>query len=54
MTDLFAVFSKLVTPTGKILVPGIDDKVAPLTAEEKARYDVMCVSNLSLSPPFGH
>ncbi|KAL8281066.1 hypothetical protein RQP46_006424 [Phenoliferia psychrophenolica] len=44
MTDLFAVFSKLVTPQGKILVPGIADKVAPLTAEEKARYDVIDVT----------
>lgn len=44
MTDLFAVFSKLVTPQGKILVPGIADKVAPLTKEEKARYDVIDVT----------
>ncbi|KAK4704732.1 hypothetical protein P7C70_g1471, partial [Phenoliferia sp. Uapishka_3] len=44
MTDLFAVFSKLVTPQGEILVPGIADKVAPLTAEEKARYDVIDVT----------
>ncbi|KAM0753133.1 CNDP dipeptidase [Meredithblackwellia eburnea MCA 4105] len=44
MTDLFAVFSKLVTPSGKILVPGIADKVAPLTAEEKARYEVIDVA----------
>lgn len=27
MTDLFALFSKLVTPQGKILVPGINEKV---------------------------
>ncbi|PWN51840.1 CNDP dipeptidase [Violaceomyces palustris] len=41
MTDLFAIMSKLVTPTGEILIPGIKDLVAPLTDEEKQRYDVM-------------
>lgn len=35
MTDLFAIFSKLVTPSGEILVPGIKDLVAPLTPEER-------------------
>lgn len=44
MTDLFAVFSKLVTPAGEILVPGIADKVAPLTPEEKARYEVIDIT----------
>lgn len=44
MTDLFAVFSKLVTPSGEILVPGIADKVAPLTPEEKARYEVIDIT----------
>ncbi|TDL20649.1 CNDP dipeptidase [Rickenella mellea] len=39
MTDLIAIMSKLVTPCGKILVPGVEDLVAPLTSEEKARYD---------------
>lgn len=41
MTDLFALFSKLVTPSGTILIPGIMDTVAPLTEEERARYDVI-------------
>ncbi|KDN51446.1 CNDP dipeptidase [Tilletiaria anomala UBC 951] len=41
MTDLFAIMSKLVTPQGKILIPGINELVAPLTDEEKKRYDVM-------------
>lgn len=31
MIDLAHLFSKLVTPQGKILVPGIMDKVMPLT-----------------------
>jgi len=38
MTDLFHLFSKLVSPTGEILVPGVNDLIAPLTDEEKARY----------------
>lgn len=44
MTDLFALFSKLVTPAGEILVPGIADNVAPLTAEERARYEVIDIT----------
>ncbi|EMS23862.1 glutamate carboxypeptidase [Rhodotorula toruloides NP11] len=39
MTDLFALFSKLVTPQGKILVPGINEKVAPLTDDERKLYE---------------
>ncbi len=31
--------SKLVTPAGKILVPGLNDLVAPLTKEERALYE---------------
>ena len=49
MTDLFAIFSKLVTPQGEILVPGIKDLVAPLTPEERKRYEVMEFS-LSVRP----
>lgn len=41
MTDLFAIMSKLVTPQGQILVPGIQDLVAPLTPEEAKRFDNM-------------
>lgn len=44
MTDLFAIFSKLVTPGGQILIPGIADKVAPLTPQEKALYDVIDIT----------
>ncbi len=33
--------SKLVTPEGKILVPGLSDLVAPLTEEERKRYEVI-------------
>ncbi|GJN90570.1 hypothetical protein Rhopal_003582-T1 [Rhodotorula paludigena] len=54
MTDLFAIFSKLVSPQGKILVPGINEKwgridstrpkVAPLTDEERKLYEVIDVT----------
>jgi Cys-Gly metallodipeptidase DUG1 len=35
MTDLFHLFSKLVTPHGKILIPGLDELVDELTPEER-------------------
>lgn len=41
MTDLFAIFSKLVTPQGQILVPGVNELVAPLTDEERSRYETI-------------
>ena len=41
MTDLFALFSKLVTGKGEILIPGINELVAELTPEERKRYEVM-------------
>lgn len=41
MTDLFQIMSRLVTPKGEILIPGIKELVAPLTDEEKKRYEVM-------------
>lgn len=44
MTDLFAIFSKLVKPDGTILIPGIAELVAPLTADEKARYDAINIA----------
>lgn len=39
MTDLIKVMSQLVDSDGKILVPGIDEMVAPLTEKEDALYD---------------
>ncbi|KAH8930481.1 glutamate carboxypeptidase protein [Atractiella rhizophila] len=39
MTDLFHLFSKLVSPQGKILVPGLNELVDPLTEEERKRYE---------------
>lgn len=41
MTDLFLLMSKLVTPKGEILVPGLSELVAPLTEEEKSRYNAL-------------
>lgn len=39
MTDLVYVLSKLVDVKGKILIPGIDEMVAPLTEKESKLYD---------------
>lgn len=39
MTDLVHVMSKLVTPDGKILIPGVNEMVAPLTEQESKLYD---------------
>lgn len=38
MTDLVHVMSKLVTPKGEILVPGIKEMVAPMTEAESQTY----------------
>lgn len=39
MTDLVRVMSQLVDSKGKILIPGVDEMVAPLTEEENGLYD---------------
>jgi nonspecific dipeptidase len=39
MTDLIALMGSLIDEKGTILIPGIMDSVAPLTAEEEATYD---------------
>ena len=39
MTDLIAILGSLVDVKGKILVPGINDSVAPLTEEEQKLYE---------------
>lgn len=38
MTDLVRVLGTLVDTDGKILIPGINEQVAPVTAEEKGLY----------------
>eukprot|EP00123_Amoebidium_parasiticum_P001548 comp12663_c0_seq1/m.7738 comp12663_c0_seq1/g.7738 ORF comp12663_c0_seq1/g.7738 comp12663_c0_seq1/m.7738 type:complete len:477 (-) comp12663_c0_seq1:246-1676(-) len=39
MTDLVHLMARLVTPSGQILVPGINELVAPLSDAEAALYD---------------
>lgn len=41
MTDLIHLMSKLITPDGRIQVPGVYDQVDPVTDEERARYERM-------------
>lgn len=41
MTDLIKILSMLVAPSGEILIPGIRDTVAPLTAAERKRYEAI-------------
>lgn len=41
MTDLSILLSKLVTPKGDILIPGLSELIAPLTPEEKDRYNAL-------------
>ncbi|KZT59260.1 CNDP dipeptidase [Calocera cornea HHB12733] len=41
MTDLILLMSKLVTPSGEIMIPGLDKLVAPLTDAEKKRYETI-------------
>lgn len=53
MTDLFAVFSKLVSPQGEILVPGLMDLVDPLTKQERSRYEQMNFSNADFESAVG-
>ncbi|WRT66362.1 uncharacterized protein IL334_003317 [Kwoniella shivajii] len=41
MTDLISLMSKLVTPAGEILIPGIKEMIAPLTDDEKAKFEAI-------------
>lgn len=41
MTDLVHVMSKLVTPAGKILIPGVNEQVAPVTEQEAEIYKAL-------------
>ena len=41
MTDVIKLMSTLVDSSGKILVEGVMDDVAPVTAEEEALYDTI-------------
>lgn len=44
MTDLISLMSKLVGADGQILIPGIAEMVAPLTEEERGRYEAINVT----------
>lgn len=39
MTDLISIMASLVDVKGKILIPGVNDSVAPLTEEEQKLYE---------------
>ena len=60
MTDLIALMSRLVTPKGEILVPGIQDSVAPLTGNESGACARLAFGSCSgqrwvgRSQPSGH
>ncbi|XP_076991336.1 beta-Ala-His dipeptidase isoform X2 [Tamandua tetradactyla] len=41
MADLVALLGSLMGPSGRILIPGIYDDVAPLTEEERRLYEVI-------------
>jgi len=53
MTDLVKVMASLVDVNGNILIPGIDELVAPLTDEEKALYGPIAFSMDNLYESLG-
>ncbi|GAA5850361.1 hypothetical protein JCM8547_001846 [Rhodosporidiobolus lusitaniae] len=53
MTDLFLLFSKLVTPKGDILIPGIQDKIPPLEEAERKLYEAIDITNADFENAVG-
>jgi Cys-Gly metallodipeptidase DUG1 len=53
MTDLVRVLSKLVDTNGKILIPGINDLVAPVTDEEKKLYGAIAFTMANIHESLG-
>ncbi|CDK29304.1 unnamed protein product [Kuraishia capsulata CBS 1993] len=53
MTDLFKVMSQLVDVKGNILIPGVNEMVAPVTAAEDKLYDPIEFSAEELSQAAG-
>ncbi|KPI44423.1 Cys-Gly metallodipeptidase dug1 [Cyphellophora attinorum] len=53
MTDLALIMSKLVDNKGKILIPGINEMVAPLTDDEKELYDPIAYTMDNLHESLG-
>ncbi|WWC70211.1 uncharacterized protein I206_104161 [Kwoniella pini CBS 10737] len=41
MTDLITLMSKLVTGDGQILIPGVKEMIAPLTDDERAKFEAI-------------
>jgi len=41
MTDLVLLMSKLVSPDGKILIPGINEMIAPVTQDEQEKFEAI-------------
>lgn len=39
MADVIAILGTLVDVNGRILIPGINDTVAPVTEDERSSYD---------------
>jgi Cys-Gly metallodipeptidase DUG1 len=53
MTDLIYLMSSLVKPDGTILIPGINDDVAPLNAKETALYEDLAFQMTDLHDAIG-
>jgi Cys-Gly metallodipeptidase DUG1 len=53
MTDLIFLMNSLVKPNGDILIPGINDQVAPLNPEESALYQNLAFSMTELHDALG-
>jgi Cys-Gly metallodipeptidase DUG1 len=53
MTDLIFLMNSLVKPDGEILIPGINDQVAPLDAEESVLYKDIAFSMTELHDAIG-
>ena len=53
MTDLIFLMNSLVKPNGEILIPGINDQVAPLKPEESALYQDLAFSMNELYDALG-
>ncbi|RSH87405.1 hypothetical protein EHS25_003315 [Saitozyma podzolica] len=41
MTDLILLMSKLVSPTGEILIPGVKEQIAPVTEDERKKFEAI-------------
>lgn len=53
MTDLIFLMNSLVKPDGEIQIPGINDQVAPLKAEESVLYNDVVFSMRELHDAIG-